>query len=144
MNRAEKAVDCFVGGFACSQAVLTAFSGDLGLDEAAALKIACGFGAGMGRTGQTCGAVTGAYLAIGLKHGRARLEDADARSKTYALVQAFDKEFKERHGSVNCTELLGFNLGVPEEYEKVSSQGLFRSLCPKLVRSAAEILEKIL
>ena len=54
------------------------------------------------------------------------------------------KEFTERHGSVNCTELLGFNLSNPEEYEKARDNKLFVTKCPELVGDATAILEKIL
>ncbi len=54
------------------------------------------------------------------------------------------QEFTERHGSVNCTELLGYNLSKPEEYEKARDSKLFVTKCPELVGDAAAILEKIL
>ncbi len=131
-------------GFNCSQAVLSAFSPSLGLDRDAALKLSCAFGAGMGRTCQTCGAVTGAYLAISIKHGRDRLEDQEKREKTYSLVQEFDHRFKAKHKSVNCRDLLGCDLGDPADAKKASEKQLSRTVCPEFVRSAAEILEDIL
>jgi C_GCAxxG_C_C family probable redox protein len=144
MSKALPAVEEFIKGFACSQAVFAAFSQELGLDRETALKVSCGLGAGMGRTGQTCGAVTGAYLVIGLKYGRTQLEDLASRTQTYDLVKEFDRLFKQRHGSVHCTELLdGCFLGDPAMYEKVAANGLFRKLCPEYVRSAVEILEEI-
>ena len=65
-SKVNDAVACFNNGFNCAQAIFTAYCDELGLDEETALKIACGFGAGMGRLQETCGAVSGAYLAIGL------------------------------------------------------------------------------
>ena len=53
-------------------------------------------------------------------------------------------EFTERNGSVNCTELLGYDLSNPDEYEKARDSRLFVTKCPELVRDAAAILEKIL
>jgi C_GCAxxG_C_C family probable redox protein len=144
MNKADRAVEEFRQGFVCSQAVFTAFSRDLGLDPEAALKLASPFGGGMARTGQTCGAVTGAYLAIGLKHGRSRLEDEAARTRTYALVQEFTRRFRARHGSVNCTQLIGCDLGDPAQYHQAAEEGRFRTVCDQLVRSAVEIAQELI
>ncbi|NLY00343.1 MAG: C_GCAxxG_C_C family protein [Rhodopirellula sp.] len=60
MSRVEQAVSCFESGFNCSQAVLSTYAEDFELDQGAALKLAAGFGGGMGRKARTCGGVTGA------------------------------------------------------------------------------------
>ena len=67
MSKAEVAVDCFEEGFNCSQAVVSAFAPELGLDRETALRVAAAFGGGMGRTGETCGAVSGALMVIGMQ-----------------------------------------------------------------------------
>ena len=69
MTRIEEAVSCLKQGFSCSQAIVAAFAPSLGLDRDTALKIASGFGSGMGRLAETCGAVTGAFMILGLKLG---------------------------------------------------------------------------
>jgi C_GCAxxG_C_C family probable redox protein len=61
------AVKCFNNGFNCAQAVLSTYSEQLGVDKTTALKIAGSFGGGMGHIGETCGAVTGAFMLIELK-----------------------------------------------------------------------------
>lgn len=143
MSRSEEAVRTFIAGFNCAQAVLEALSGGDGLEPGQARKLATAFGAGMARTGQTCGAVTGAYLALGLRHGRDRLDDAAARDRTYALIQEFDRRFRERHGAVQCTPLIGRDLSTPAGYSQAAELGLFRTLCPAYVRSAVEIAEAL-
>jgi C_GCAxxG_C_C family probable redox protein len=143
MLKSDRATACFEGGFSCSQAVFTAFSAELGLDQETALKLAGGFGGGMGHTGYTCGAVSGAVMAIGLKHGKCRAEDNEAKAKTYALVQEFCRRFKARHGSLLCTELIGHDLSRPEEAEAAREAGKFKTVCPQLVRDAVEIVEEI-
>jgi C_GCAxxG_C_C family probable redox protein len=143
MTKAEESVRVFESGFNCSQAVFAAFGGDLGLERDLALRLACGLGAGMARTGQTCGAVSGAYLALSLKHGRSRLEDEAARDKTYALMQEFTRRFRERHGSVQCTALMGCDLSTPQGYQQALDERLFRTRCPVLVRTAVEITEAL-
>ena len=116
----------------------------MGIDRERALRVAGAFGGGMGRMGATCGAVTGAFMAIGLKCGKVRAEDDAAREKTYELVREFVTRFQSRHGSMSCKELLGYDLSNPQEREKAKEKGLFDTLCPQLVRDAVEILEEIL
>ena len=130
--------------FTCSAAVFSAFSGELGLDPDTAKKIGCGFGAGISKTGNICGAVSGAVMVIGLKYGKTEAGDEAATEKTRALVRQFIGVFTEKNGSVNCTALLGYDLSDPEEYVAARESGLFLTKCPTLVRDAADILEKIL
>jgi C_GCAxxG_C_C family probable redox protein len=144
MTKSDDALASFLSGFTCSSAVFSSFSEELGLDPETATKISCGFGAGISKTGNTCGAVTGAIMVIGLKYGKTKEGDDAATEKTRLLVRKFIQEFTERHGSVNCTELLGHNLSKPEEYEKARDCRLFVTKCPELVGDAAAILEKIL
>jgi C_GCAxxG_C_C family probable redox protein len=98
----------------------------------------------MARTGQTCGAVTGALMVIGLKHGQTRADDLLAKEKTYALAKEFLQRFRERQGATLCPELLGYDIGDPQEMQLAKDKGLFTSLCPRLVADAAEILQEIL
>jgi C_GCAxxG_C_C family probable redox protein len=144
MNHVDLAVSCFREGFNCSQAVLSAFAADLGLEREAALRVAGAFGGGMGRLGETCGAVTGAFMVIGLKHGQISPADKAAKEKTYALARAFAEQFAARHGSLRCCELLGCHIGTPEGMQLAREKGLFISLCPRLVSDAAEIVEQLL
>jgi C_GCAxxG_C_C family probable redox protein len=144
MTRSDDAVASYGRRFTCSAAVFSAFSEELGLDSDTAKKIACGFGAGISKTGNLCGAVSGAILVIGLKYGKTVADDEAATEKTRALVRQFIREFKEKNGSVNCTDLLGYNLGNPEEFAQACDNGLFVTKCTPFVRNAADILDKIL
>ncbi len=144
MTKADDAHRAFLKRFTCSAAVFSAFSGDLGLDPDMAKKIACGFGAGISKTGNTCGAVSGAIMVIGLAHGKTREDDDAATEKTRALTRRFIAEFTRKNGSINCTGLLGCNLGNPDEYIRARDEELFITKCPLLVRDAADILEQIL
>lgn len=91
---------------------------------------------------QTCGAVTGAYMAIGLKHGAAS-GDREAKEKTYRLVREFAARFEAKNGSLVCRELLGCDISKPEGFEKMKQLGLHEKVCTKLVRNACEILDEI-
>lgn len=144
MSRVEEAVTCFKEGFICSQAVLSAYAPQFGLDRDTALKIADGFGGGMARMGETCGAVTGAFMVIGLKNGRTSVEDTQAHETTYDLVNEFVRRFKSRNKSIVCRELLGCDISTPGGLQSARQQNLFTSVCPAYVRDAAEIIEEIL
>ncbi len=140
-SKVKEAMECFGNGFNCSQAIVSTYCEELGLDKKTALQMASGFGAGMGRRQETCGAVTGAYLLIGLKYGNSTETDNPAKEKTYACVQEFTRLFEERNNSVNCRTLLGVDL-INDDSQIVAKQ--WKTLCPKLVRDAAEIVECIL
>jgi C_GCAxxG_C_C family probable redox protein len=144
MTRSDEALASFMHGFTCSAAVFSSFSEELCLDPDTAKKIACGFGAGISKTGNICGAVSGAIMVISLKYGKTRQGDDAATEKTRALVRQFIHEFTEKNGSVQCSELLGYNLARPEEYEEARKSGLFLTRCPALVGDAVTVLEKLL
>jgi C_GCAxxG_C_C family probable redox protein len=144
MDKVQKAIECFEEGFSCSQAVLPAFCEPLGLDRITALKIAQSFGGGKAHMGETCGAITGAFMVIGLKHGRTRADDDPAKEKTYELVQQFVRKFRSAHGSIVCKELLGYDISKDNEAQEAQEKNLFDELCPKLVQTTAEILEDLL
>lgn len=138
----EQAVATFKERFNCSQSVLSAYAEESGLDRETALKLSCGFGAGMARMGETCGAVTGAFMVLGLKFGAAVPGDSPEKARTFELIGEFTRQFEARHGSLVCKQLLGFDMSTPEGKKAAKNRGSF-DLCPKLVQSAVEILEGI-
>jgi len=144
MTRSAQALVMFQTGFMCSQSVFAAFAQDAGLSREKALMIASGFGAGMGRMSLTCGAVTGAFMVLGLKEGYSCDDSKESREKIYRLVREFADTFRTMHGSIECRELLGFDISTPEGYQGAADSGIFRTLCPLLVQSAVEITEKML
>jgi len=144
VTKSDEAVTSYKNGFTCSSAVFSTFSDEMGLESDAAKRIACGFGAGISRTGNMCGVVSGAIMVIGLKHGKTMNGDDAATEKTRTRTREFIQEFTRRHGSINCTELLGYNLSNPAEFEKARDSKLFFTKCPELVGDAVAILEKIL
>ena len=143
MSKVEQAVERFGKGFNCSQAVLGSYREQFGLDCENALKVATGFGGGM-RMAETCGAVTGAFMVLGLKFGNITAEDKTAKAKTYEKVEEYTTRFIARNGSIMCRDLLACDISTPEGMKKAQKDGLFDSVCPKMVRDAAEILEEIL
>jgi C_GCAxxG_C_C family probable redox protein len=144
MNKIERAVSCFNDGFSCSQAVLSTYGPQFGLDPELALKVSGAFGGGMGQMGETCGAVTGAFMVIGLKYGKTRVEDEETKKRAYRLVNEFVAKFKARNGSIICKELLGCDISTPAGMKTAKEKKLFATLCPTFVHDAAEIIEEIL
>jgi C_GCAxxG_C_C family probable redox protein len=142
-SRTEEAVRRFEQGYNCAQSVLVAFASEHGMQASEALRVAAGFGGGMGRLAGTCGAVSGAVMALGLAHGSTE-PDAAAKERTYEKVRALVEGFQARHGSILCRDLLGCDIGTPEGFQKAHSQGLTRQLCPRFLRDAGELLEGML
>ena len=144
MNRVELAVSLFQKGFSCSQAVLTAYCDCFGLDREMALRIASGFGGGMARMAQTCGAVSGAFMIVGPKHGGVDAEERKAKEKTYEAMREFANRFIARHGSLICRELLECDISTPEGFQLAKEKKLYAVVCPGLVKTAAEIVEEMI
>jgi len=125
--------------FNCAQTVFSLFAPDLGLDEKTALKIASGFGGGMA-CAETCGAVTGSYMVIGMKHGHST-SDPDEKAKTKQHIKNFNEEFKARHGSLICKQLIGYDISTPEGQIEAVETGAFQLKCPVFIKTACAILE---
>jgi C_GCAxxG_C_C family probable redox protein len=144
LSRAEEAKKQFEKGFHCAPAILSTYSEQFGLEKALALKIACGFGAGIGRMGKTCGAVTGALMVIGLKHGQVNLADEESSQRTHTLVKEFIDRFTAIHSSIECKELIGYDLSNSGELKSARDSGVFQNKCPNFVYDSALILEEVL
>jgi C_GCAxxG_C_C family probable redox protein len=144
MDNPERAVALFKEGFSCSQAILAAYGEQFGLNHELALRVAGAFGGGMGRMGETCGAVTGAIMVIGLKFGCTTAGDLKTRENAYAVVREFVHRFKGRNVSVLCRDLLDCNISTPEEMKRAKEEGLIKKNCPKFVKDAAEILDQLI
>jgi C_GCAxxG_C_C family probable redox protein len=144
MNRPERADQLHNQGANCAQSVACAFAEDLGADRALTLRMATGFGGGMGRTGATCGALTGAFMALGIAFGMRETSDQDAKERTYGLVAEASRRFRERTGALTCRDLLGVDLGTPEGLQAAKDRNLFAMQCAGYIRTAAEIVEQML
>ncbi len=143
MSRSEHAAEQFRAGLNCSQAVLGEYAEEFGVDFASALRIACGFGGGMGRMGCTCGAVTGAITVIGLRACVPDPRDPMTKARVYNLVRSFVERFEARHQTISCRELLGCDISTPGGLEEAQRLGLLETKCPNYVEDAIEILEEM-
>jgi C_GCAxxG_C_C family probable redox protein len=145
MDRSEKAVAKFVEGYNCAQSVFFSYCEDLGLDKDKALKLACGFGAGMGRKEEVCGAVSGGILVIGAKYGRGANEDRKTTNSTYVKIRELMDEFSQKHGTYICRKLLNDCELTTEEGHKIYLENdYFNKVCKPCVKSVVEILENII
>lgn len=139
----DQAVMMFNEGYSCSQSIFAAYAMQFGISQDTALKIAAGLGGGVGRTGEICGAVTGATLVLGLKFGTTDPKDKSAKYDCYSKVKTFCDEFKNRTGSLICRELLGFDFTSPDGAARSRQPGAFEH-CPEFVKIAGEILDSML
>ena len=144
-QNARDAEAMFKKGFNCAQAVLTCCGRSFGLPEETGKRMGSAFVGGMGMMGLTCGSVTGAFMAIGLKHAQTDAADNAPAGRANRLVREFTRRFKKLHGSICCNELLGLDISTPEGLQKAVSEGYFtESRCPIYVRDAAALLEHLL
>ena len=144
-NKTETALQKFASGYNCAQAVLYACSDDVNVDKNIALKISCGFGAGMGRKQEVCGAVTGGIIAIGAKYGRGEDDEQSATEKTYEKTKELLDKFQTKHGTIICLELLdGCNLMTEKGQKYFQENRLKNKICSECVCSVIQILEEIL
>ncbi len=138
MNKSEIAKENFKKGLNCAQSVVLAFKDELGIDEDTLKKLSIGYGGGIGRQRQACGAVLGMTMVLSFM-----LSDGDNKLAIYSIIQEACKEFKEEMGSIVCADLLDGEIlkdksPVPEdrtlEYYK-------KRPCGEICRLAAEITE---
>jgi len=143
MNVESEAQKYFEDHFNCAQAVFAPFARRYGMDIDTALKIATPFGGGMGHAGQVCGAVSGGLMAIGLAKGISAF-DRELKYACYDMAKDSQIRFCLLHGNITCPDLLGYDIGDPEELEKVREQNLFHTRCPQFVADAAKIVDELI
>jgi len=142
LDKIEKALQFQSEKFSCSQCIVAAFSDKLGIDEKTALKIAAPFGGGMANQGNICGALTGAYMVIGLKYGRVIGTDDASKAKTYEVMNRANEFFMKEFGAINCSELLGEDVSIAGNRDMLKEEGVYAEKCPNFVRKAAEFIIK--
>jgi len=141
----EQALNRFKSGCNCAHAVLLAFREKTGLDEKTVIGLGMGFGAGIARTGQVCGAVNGGVMTLGMVCTKAMENPAGAKELTIGVVQHFLEDFKEANGSVYCSELLdGLDMRTAEGREVFKQTGLHDKVCEPAVRSAIEATQRLI
>jgi C_GCAxxG_C_C family probable redox protein len=145
MNQKEKeAVEFFQSGLNCAQSVLLTYSEKLEIAQKLAVSIACGFGAGMGRLQETCGAVTGSFMVISVYNCQKYSDNNARKENTYKMIQDFNEKFKSLHGTTNCRELINCDLNTEEGRQFAKANRLFENVCEKCVSDSVMILENLI
>ena len=143
--RGKAAMDYFMEGYNCSQAVTLAFSDLLGMDRQMLLRMSSSFGGGMGRLREVCGTVSGMFIVIGLLYGYEDPKAYEEKSAHYNRIQELAGRFKECQGSIVCREILALDSKVSSPVPEKRTEEYYRKRpCPQLAGMAAVILEQYL
>ena len=142
MNKTETALKLFET-YNCAQSVLAAYAADYDLEKEKALQAAAGFGGGIGRLQETCGAVSGAVTILGLASGFKEGDGRDMINAVYEDVRRFIDEFTKEAGTVKCRDLLNCDL-LSEEGQKFFREHNLKENCRTYVRLCCELLDKYL
>ena len=140
----EKAIESFRSGLNCSQSVLHAYANEMKVDNEFALSISCGFGGGMGRLQETCGAVTGAFMVLGIYNCKKFTDNKDRKEKTYAMIQRFSRKFKSFHGVIDCKTLIKADLNTEEGRKYVADNNLHEKVCERCIADAIGIVDELI
>jgi len=143
-DKVEIAIEAFESGLNCAQSVVKAFAEDLKIEESQALEMASGFGAGMGRLQNTCGAVTGAFMVIGLNNSLAIQLKEERTDNTNQMIQDFEKRFVGAHESSQCKDLIQCDLNTQEGQKYFKEEQLKEFVCENCIFSAVRILEEVM
>ena len=143
MNHVERAVDLFVEGYNCAQAVAAAFGDLTGLDEKTAAKMASCFGGGMGRMREVCGAVSGMLMVAGILYGYDDPKATTEKRELYAQVQAMAGQFRQELGSIVCRDLLKNPPSDPNPTPRTEQFYKDRP-CARMVATAARIMDEFI
>ena len=139
----EKAANNFRKGYNCAQSVLLAFADKVGLKEDEALKLASSFGGGMGRLREVCGAVSAMFMIAGFLKGYTEPNNDIVKANHYKLIQDLATEFKSKHGTIICRELLGLDGTEFSPIPSARTDEYYKERpCEEFIRCASEIIEE--
>ena len=142
-NYSEKAVNNFRNGYNCAQSVLLTFAGKIGLKDDEALRLASSFGGGMGRLREVCGAVSAMFMIAGFLKGYIEPDNDIAKANHYKLIQDLATEFKSKHGTIICRELLGLDGTEFSPVPSARTDEYYKERpCEEFIRCAAMIVEE--
>lgn len=143
MERSEQAKELFLSGYNCAQAVVLSFADELKFSKELGQKVAAGFGGGMGKQQETCGAVTGAIMVLGILKGEKVNNNDELKSQTYASVKELTRDFVAEYQTTQCRDLIGCDLNTPEGSEKFKEEKIMETVCAGCVGRAVQIVESI-
>jgi C_GCAxxG_C_C family probable redox protein len=133
----------FDSGYRCAESLLLYVAESKNIQSDLIPKIATGFCAGISRTQGTCGAVTGAVMAINLFYGR---NDPSIRlDQSYPPIQKFIRMFEEQFGSTNCMQLIHCDLATEEGRQKFLDENIIvtcKNFTSEATRLALSIIDE--
>ncbi|WP_051305463.1 C-GCAxxG-C-C family protein [Desulfogranum mediterraneum] len=139
-QKISTAIEHLKAGCSCSESVLLTYGPQLGLEQKLAVKIASGFGGGMGM-GATCGAVTASIMVIGLQHGPASGAERAVRALSSEYVGSFVELFTRRNGSVCCRDLTGgLDPSTAEGRQQIREQGRVEDVVAEAIRTLEQLV----
>lgn len=138
---AEIAMDA---SYNCAQSLLLPFMKHYGISEEDGLRFASVFGSGMGRMQETCGAVTGAFMVLGLEYGFVNPKDLKQREFLLEKTREFVQKFKNEHGTIKCKDLLTYDINTEEGQKKHKEENQREFICKKCVKYSAKTLEEMI
>ncbi len=145
MTKREIAENYFKEGYNCAQSVALAFSEEIKMDKKTVAMTSSGFGGGLGRLREVCGAVSGMVMVISALEGSFDPTNSSSKMEIYKKVQELVGEFKDKNGTIICRELLGLTKEpISHVPDKRTKEYYKKRPCALLVGDAAEILEKYL
>lgn len=143
-KKEEIALEYFKSGLNCAQSVLLSYSEDFNIEENLALSITCGFGAGMGRLQETCGAVSGSFMVLGMYSCQKKFDEMDEETLVYSLIQKFSRKFKSIYGSMDCGSLLKCDLKTADGQRYYKNNNLNERVCQKCVNDSIRIVQVLI
>lgn len=143
-SKETESIELFRNGFNCAQAVVSAYPESLGFDIELAQGLACGFGAGMGRQQKTCGAVSGAYMVLGIYCSKRYNEIKERKQESYKLVRLFTESFIEKYSTSDCASLLNCDLNTPEGQAYFKSANLGKKVCENCILDSIKIIDNLI
>ena len=144
-TKSSLAVQTFANSFNCSQSVFSVFAPDFGISRDLSLRLASPLGAGIARRQETCGAVTGAILAIGLKYGKGENGTDEDKKKAFDISKKFISAFEAEFGSIECLKLLDNNyMDTEQGAAAIAASDMFRTRCANYVKYAVEKTEELM
>jgi C_GCAxxG_C_C family probable redox protein len=143
MTKTELALKLFLGDYNCAQAVFFTFSDELDIDRDLALRLATGFGSGMGRKAETCGAISGGILVLSARFGQGLNDDPEKKLDTYWRVRELLEHFRTCHGTYLCRELLdGCDMNTEAGQQEYHERQLDLKVCRPCIETLITFLEQ--
>lgn len=141
MDRELQAVEYFMEGYNCAQAVILAYADMIGMDKTTCAKLSSSFGGGMGRMREVCGAVSGMFMVAGLLYGYEGPEEGPIKQEHYARIQHLAEKFRVEAGSIICREILKNPPSDPVPSPRTAEYYAQRP-CARMVSLAVRIMEQ--